>query len=156
MRLLCTLNRHPMGNLLVALQFGLLLMLAALAARNVLQGDIPAGALMMAGISVALIAWALLHNRPGNFNIHPSPKLRGVMVTTGPYRWIRHPMYTSLLLGAGALAWTCSTFTGWAIWSVLAIVLFLKSSLEEQGMRQQHPGYAAYILRSKRFLPWLF
>ena len=87
-----------MGNLLVALQFGLLVMLAALAAGNVMLGDIPAGALMMAGIAVALIAWALIHNRPGNFNIRPAPKFRGVMVTTGPYRWIRHPMYTSVLL----------------------------------------------------------
>jgi len=145
-----------MGNLLVALQFGLLFILAALAAPNVLHGDIPAGALMMAGISVALIVWALVHNRPGNFNIHPNPKARGILVTTGPYRWIRHPMYTSVLLGAGALAWTGSTFTGWATWSMLAIVLFMKSLLEEQGMRQQHPGYAAYTLGSKRFLPWLF
>ncbi|MFC5523681.1 methyltransferase family protein [Polaromonas jejuensis] len=145
-----------MGTLLVALQFGLLIMLAALAAPNVLHGDIPAGALMMAGISVALIAWALIHNRPGNFNIYPEPKFRGVLVTTGPYRWIRHPMYTSLLLGAAALAWTCNTFIGWGTWSMLAIVLFMKSTLEEQGMRKQHPGYAAYTLRSKRFLPWLF
>ncbi|HEY3046137.1 MAG TPA: methyltransferase [Polaromonas sp.] len=156
MMLSSALNRNLMGNLLVALQFGLLFVLAALAAGNVLQGDIPAGALMMAGISVALIVWALVHNRPGNFNIRPTPKFRGVMVTTGPYRWIRHPMYTSVLLGAGALAWTSSTFIGWGTWSMLAIVLFMKSTLEEHGMRKQHPGYAAYTLRSKRFLPWLF
>ena len=84
-----------MGTLLVALQFGLLFVLAALAAGNVLEGNIPVGALMMAGTSVALIAWAIIHNRPGNFNIRPTPKVRGVLVTTGPYRWIRHPMYTS-------------------------------------------------------------
>ena len=145
-----------MGNLLVALQFGLLFVLAALAARNVVHGNIPAGALMVAGISAALVTWALVHNRPGNFNISPAPKVRGVMVTTGPYRWIRHPMYTSVLMGAGALAWTSSTFIGWGTWSVLAIVLFMKSTLEEHLMRKQHPEYAAYTLRSKRFLPGLF
>ncbi|MBK5206933.1 MAG: isoprenylcysteine carboxylmethyltransferase family protein [Polaromonas sp.] len=145
-----------MGILLVGLQFGLLFVLAALAASNVMHGVIPAGAFLLAGTSVALAAWTLLHNRPGNFNIHPSPKVHGVLVTTGPYQWIRHPMYTSVLLGAGALAWTSSPFVGWATWSALAIVLLMKSTLEERCMREKHPGYAAYTQRTKRFLPWLF
>lgn len=145
-----------MGTLLVALQFGLLLVLAALASSNVIHGVIPAGALLLVGTSVVLAAWTLLHNRLGNFNIRPMPKIHGVLVTTGPYRWIRHPMYTSVLLGGAALAWTSSPLLGWVTWSALAIVLFKKSTLEERWMCVKHPGYAAYLLRSKRFLPWLF
>lgn len=145
-----------MGTLLVALQFALLLVLAALAVPNVLHGDIPAAAFMLALASVALAAWTLAHNRPGNFNIRPAPKAQGHLITTGPYQWIRHPMYTSVLLGAAALAWTSSPRIGWAAWSALVIVLLLKSTLEERWMREKHPGYAAYLLSSKRFVPWLF
>ena len=145
-----------MGTLLVAFQFALLFVLAALAVPNVLHGDIPAAAFMLALASVALAAWTLAHNRPGNFNIRPAPKAQGHLVTTGPYRWIRHPMYTSVLLGAAALAWTSSPLIGWGTWSVLVIVLLLKSTLEERWMREKHPGYAAYVLSSKRFFPWLF
>jgi len=145
-----------MGTLLVALQFALLFVLAALATPNVLHGDIPAAAFMLAMASVALAAWTLAHNRPGNFNIRPVPKAQGQLVTTGPYQWIRHPMYTSVLLGAAALAWTLSPRIGWAAWSALVIVLLLKSTLEERWMREKHPRYAAYVLSSKRFLPWLF
>ena len=146
-----------MGTLLVALQFALLFVLAALAVPNVLHGNIPAAAFMLALASVALAAWTLAHNRPGNFNIRPAPKAQGHLVTTGPYRWIRHPMYTSVLLGAAALAWTSNLMAaGWASWLTLAAVLLLKSTLEERWMRVKHPGYAAYILWSKRFLPWLF
>ena len=79
-----------MGTLLVALQFGLLFVLAALAASNVMHGVIPAGAFLLAGASVALAAWTLLHNRPGNFNIRPTPKVHGVLVTTGPYLSLIH------------------------------------------------------------------
>ena len=145
-----------MGTLLVALQFGLLFVLAALAAPNVLHGDIPAAAFMLALASGALAAWTLVHNRPGNFNIRPAPKAHGLLVTTGPYRWIRHPMYTSMLLGAAALAWPSRPLFGWVAWSTLAILLVVKSALEERWMRAKHPGYANYMLRSKRFLPWLF
>ncbi|MDO8249435.1 MAG: isoprenylcysteine carboxylmethyltransferase family protein [Rhodoferax sp.] len=144
------------GSLLVALQFGLIFLLAALAAPKVWRAMVPVGAVMLVAISVALAAWTLMHNRLGNFNIRPTPKAQGSLVTTGPYRWIRHPMYTSVLLGAGALAWTSSTAAGWLAWAALAIVLLVKSILEERWMREQHAGYAAYALQSKRFLPWVF
>ena len=145
-----------MGTFLVALQFGLLFVLAALATQNVMAGDIPSGAFMLAGASIALGVWTIFYNKPGNFNIRPLPKIHGVLVTTGPYQWIRHPMYTSVILGASALAWTSGHLSGWALWSALAIVLFLKSTFEERWMCEKHPAYAAYRLRSKRFLPWLF
>jgi protein-S-isoprenylcysteine O-methyltransferase Ste14 len=149
-------RRKLIGSVLVALQFGLLILQAGLAAPRVLQGMLPVGALLIAGASFALAVWTLMHNRLGNFNIDPTPKDRGVLVTKGPYRWIRHPMYTSLLLGAGALASMSSPLAAWLAWSALAVVLLLKSTLEEHWLCERYPGYAAYRLVSKRFVPWLF
>ena len=105
-----------MGNLLVTFQSGLLGLLAVLAALNAVGGAIPSGAFVLVAASVTLAAWTLIHNRPGNFNIRPAPKPQGVLVTSGPYRWIRHPMYTSVVLGAGALAWISGTLVGYAAW----------------------------------------
>jgi protein-S-isoprenylcysteine O-methyltransferase Ste14 len=65
-------------------------------------------------------------------------------------------MYTSLLLGAAALVLLSDPLIGWLTWLALAIVLFLKSTLEEQWMQDKHPGYTAYAKQNKRFLPWLF
>jgi protein-S-isoprenylcysteine O-methyltransferase Ste14 len=145
-----------MGAFLVAMQFGLLLALAAYAIPQARLGTIPNGAYLLAAASITLAVWTLAHNRLGNFNIRPTPKPGGVLVTTGPYHWIRHPMYTSVLLGAGALAWTSGAVAAWVAWSTLAVVLLLKSRLEERWMQQKHPGYAAYTRRTKRLLPWLF
>lgn len=149
-------TRKWLGTWLVALQFGLLMLQTALAAPKVLQGIIPVASWLMAGASIALATWTLRHNKLGNFNIRPTPKVSGVLVTSGPYRWIRHPMYTSLLLGTGALAWTSDPVIGWLTWFALAIVLLLKSTLEERWLREQYPGYAAYRRVSKRWVPWLF
>lgn len=87
-------KRKLLGTLLVTLQFGLLAGLAALASAKALRGAFPLASLILAGASIALAIWTLVHNQPGNFNIRPTPKTWGTLVTTGPYRWIRHPMYT--------------------------------------------------------------
>lgn len=144
-----------MGGFLVILQFGLLLLLALLAAGRVMEASVPVAALLPAGASVVLGAWTLIHNRPGNFNVRPSPRQGGTLVRTGPYHWIRHPMYTSVLLGAGALAWTADPVSGWLAWLALALTLFIKATLEERSMCQSYPAYAAYMRVSKRFVPWL-
>ncbi len=144
------------GTLLVLLQLGLLLLLTLLALPAIFRFSIPLSAWLLAMIAVALAFWTLRHNRVGNFSIHPKPKGSGVLVTGGLYHWIRHPMYSSVLLGAAALALLSNPLAGWASWAALAIVLLLKSSLEEDWLQQRHPGYAAYMQHSKRFLPWLF
>lgn len=142
--------------MLVALQFGCLLLLTALAAPRVFKGNIPIGSAALVALSLGLFLWTLVHNRLGNFNIRPTPKSFGVLVTTGPYQQIRHPMYTSVLLGAASLALMSGPLLGWTVWTALAIVLLVKSTLEERWMNEMHPGYSAYIRQSKRFIPWVF
>lgn len=155
MSLFSVRKRKLVGTLLVALQFSLMIGLAALASPVIFHKAISLEAWLMAGASIALAVWTLVHNRPGNFNIRPTPKSWGTLITTGPYRHIRHPMYTSVLLGAAALASLSEPVWGWLAWTALALVLLLKSSLEERWMREQHPGYGAYAQTNKRFLPWL-
>jgi len=140
------------GSLLVALQFGLLAALLVVA----LQGDALAPApVVLAILGVALGLWAVSANRPGNFNIRPTPRPGGQLVSSGPYRWIRHPMYSALLLAGAGGAWASGSTLGWALWLALAAVLCAKARLEERWMVQAHPGYDAYRARTRRFVPWM-
>ncbi len=145
-----------MGSVLVTLQFGLLLLLAWLAGARILDGAIPPLAIVLALAAVALVLWAFWHNRPGNFNIRPTPRAGGRLVTSGPYRHIRHPMYSAVLLGAAALALASPPLPGWLAWAALLVVLLVKAGLEERWMTQTHPDYAAYRQRSWRLVPGLF
>src|ERR1035437_9106227 len=147
-------KRNRIGTLLVALQLGLMLVLPALAAPAIVQGKVPISAILLAISSMVLFVWTLVHNRLGNFNIRPTPKSWGVLVTTGPYKQIRHPMYTSMFLGAASLALMSDPFLGWSAWSALALVLVVKSNLEERWLNEVHPGYSSYHRESKRFIPW--
>lgn len=157
-----------LGGLLVALQFGLLAMLAALAGPSFGQGLAPLGAWLLLAHAAALGLWAVATNRPGNFNIRPMPREGGQLVQGGPYRWVRHPMYSSLLMTAGAGWWALADDegTGWAgPWAlplggvaVLALsgVLAAKAHLEERWMLLQHPAYADYRRSTRRFVPLLW
>ncbi len=149
-------HRDRIGSLLVLLQFGLIGALVLLAWPRLWQAIPGWVCLVLLGLSAALGGWTLLHNRLGNFNIHPQPKVGGVLVTHGPYRWMRHPMYTTVLLGAAGLACLPGTVNAWLFWLALAGVLFAKSSLEEQWLRDHHPAYAVYCRQCKRFVPGLF
>ncbi|WP_234413827.1 isoprenylcysteine carboxylmethyltransferase family protein [Ideonella sp. A 288] len=153
--------QHPapnegLGRTLVVLQFALIGGLALLAAPAILGGRAPSGAWWLAAAGAAVGAWALAANRPGNFNIRPTPRAGGQLVDQGPYRWIRHPMYTSV----GALAAACvgAAPSAWSAGAALALaaVLGTKALLEERWMAAAHPGYAGYRARTRRFLPGLF
>lgn len=143
------------GGTLVTLQFGILAWLGWLTLPRWQQGDWNAGstALWLAGLLLGL--WAVASNRPGNFNIRPAPKAGGRLVQHSPYRWIRHPMYSALLLLAAGCALALATLPAWGLWLALLAVLTIKAALEEAWMTRAHPDYAVYRARTRRFLPWL-
>lgn len=149
-------NRHAGGAALVAAQFALMALLAALALPALRHGTAPAAAWVLWALAALVGTWAMWANRPGNFNIRPVPRPGGRLVQHGPYRWIRHPMYTSVDCFAAGCAAAAGTAPAWAAAALLAAVLVGKAALEERWMAEAHPGYADYRRRSWRFLPWVF
>lgn len=148
--------RLRIGYLLVLLQFALLTGMGFLALPMVLQGQIAMVCWLLLVLSGILGGWTLLHNRMGNFNVHPQPKASGVLVTSGPYRLMRHPMYTTVLLTAAAMACVTAHWLAWMLWLALLATLLTKAMLEEQWLREHHSQYADYCLRCKRFIPGIF
>ena len=141
------------GRLLVLLQFGLLALLGwrALAAPSAISVQV----VSLLAASGLLALWALAANRPGNFNIRPTPRHGGTLITSGPYRWIRHPMYTSVLLAAAAAAWKSFETADTVLWLALLGVLLAKATIEERALMRRFPDYQDYRMRTTRFVPWL-
>lgn len=145
-----------MNESLVFAQFGLLATLAwqVFYRWNTLSWGSTVAILL--ALAITLAAWTLTVNRPGNFRIVPEPKDGGQLITSGPYEWIRHPMYTSLLLLAAAAALLIDGWWAWFNWLALLVVLIFKLAVEEHLLQQHYPAYKDYQTRSKRLIPWVF
>ncbi len=141
------------GRLLVVLQFGLLALLGwrAMAAPSAISVQV----VSLLTASGLLALWALAANRPGNFNIRPTPRHGGTLITSGPYRWIRHPMYASVLLAAAAATWKAFETADALLWLALLGVLLAKAAIEERALLRRFPDYQDYRVRTTRFVPWL-
>jgi protein-S-isoprenylcysteine O-methyltransferase Ste14 len=137
---------------LVAIQFACLIAI-------VLTGSILARNPVLLAVEVAALllgVWAILAVRITNVNVLPDPRQQAVLVQSGPYRWIRHPMYAALLLGTLALVLDSPSALHWSLWIVLLIDLVIKLHYEERMLRGHFEGYAAYMAASKRLIPYLY
>ncbi len=113
------------------------------------------GGAILAVAGVGLMLWSA-RSLGRNLTALPEPAAGGGLVSSGPYRWVRHPMYTavvSLFLGVSFLF---ATSAG-AILSALLVGFFaFKSEYEERQLRIAYPGYGSYLERVPgRFLPSL-
>ncbi|WP_062076545.1 methyltransferase family protein [Demequina globuliformis] len=89
-------------------------------------------------------------------SLTPSPVPNGVgLVARGLYRWVRHPMYTALILMCAGVAVSAGRVLCWA--SVFALVVFfeVKTRVEERYLVRAYEGYDAYAARTGKFLPGL-
>ena len=84
-----------------------------------------------------------------------TPAADGALVTGGPYRWSRHPMYTSVLMAAAASALWLLQAADLMLWVALLIVLLFKAGIEERALLRRFPSDQDYKARTKRFVPWL-
>jgi len=112
-----------------------------------------AGAAILA-VSVAGLAW--VHSTLGrNFSTELRIRPDQTLVTSGPYRYVRHPMYSAFFLlfsGMGLLA--ANWFIGTAgLLALILIVLFRVSREEEMMVNAFGDQYRRYASTTGRFLP---
>lgn len=112
--------------------------------------DIAASALIATAALLGL--WGFRHLGSG---LTPLPLPNGAvdLVTVGPYRWVRHPIYTAVVLGMAGIALRTRTPLAIGLAAGLAVFLWLKARWEEQHLRDEFDGYEAYAKTTSMFLP---
>ncbi len=115
----------------------------------------PRAALGLCIVGALLGLLALCYNRPPNFSIYPQPKAGARLITAGPYRFIRHPMYTALMLVMAGISLYNGHPVNVAGAALVLVVVVTKALIEERLLAAAFPEFAAYRRRTWRFVPLL-
>ncbi len=77
------------------------------------------------------------------------------LIKTGPYRFVRHPIYTGILLMCLAIAIAYGRLHHWLGVCIIVIGLWIKLKQEEEVMRQHFPDYPDYCKHVKALVPFI-
>ena len=104
--------------------------------------------------AIALMVWARITFGRRSFHAAANPT-EGGLVTTGPYRFIRHPIYTAVCLfitaGVAAHLAPSAVLLGGLVWAS-AIGRML---CEERLLCSKYPEYRQYAARTARMIPFV-
>jgi protein-S-isoprenylcysteine O-methyltransferase Ste14 len=109
--------------------------------------------LLAAGLSFSILARRYLgRNWSGTVTLKEDHEL----IRTGPYRWVRHPIYTGILLGFIGSAVALAEWRGLAAVALVTIAFLLKIRLEERWMIETFDdAYRRYRREVKALIPFV-
>ena len=106
--------------------------------------------IVIAGVLV--VAAAMIQLGPG-LTPMPVPKSSGRLITSGVYRFVRHPIYSGLLLILAGISLYSMNIPRAMVTFLLMLLFHFKSKYEEQLLIQRYPAYEEYRKKTWRFVP---
>ncbi len=150
----------PRGEGWVALQ---VILLPSVALSGLITGGILLGpaATLVSLVGLALMVAGLALGSRGlldlgrNLTPVPRPRDDAELVVTGVYALVRHPIYGGIIVTAFGWGLAAGSPFTLLLAGVVAVFFWLKSHREEAWLIDRYSGYAAYLTRTRRFIPWL-
>lgn len=106
------------------------------------------------GLVIVLWARTILG---GNWSSDTVLKENHELIQRGPYRYVRHPIYSGLLLMVLGAAIFYGRATGFAALAIFFITFWFRARQEEKLLTKQFPeAYPDYKARVKKFIPFVF
>ncbi len=99
--------------------------------------------------------YTLSFNKLFNFNISPLIKKDAMLITSGAYKYIRHPMYFSVFLMMFSIILLDINMINIFLYTSLLLVLYLKAKKEESLWSKESVKYKEYMKKTKMFIPFI-
>jgi protein-S-isoprenylcysteine O-methyltransferase Ste14 len=107
--------------------------------------------------AMALITVAMMVNRHAETTVRIQTDRDHKVVTAGPYRVVRHPMYVGAILMYPATALMFGSLWALVVSGLIAVLFICRTALEDRTLRQELPGYADYARVTRyRLIPGLW
>jgi protein-S-isoprenylcysteine O-methyltransferase Ste14 len=108
-------------------------------------------------IGFLVMAWALI-TLGSNYQLGGSaPRFEDKMVVGGPYRLVRHPMYTAVLTISFGLTCLLQSGAFLCVFCVYLVLILLLIPLEEEGLRKSYgKQFLTYRQKTRKLIPLLY
>jgi protein-S-isoprenylcysteine O-methyltransferase Ste14 len=108
-------------------------------------------------VSAALITWVLVENPHAESSVRIQKDRGHTVVASGPYRFVRHPMYVGLVQLHQAMALILGSTWTMALAGLITILFLWRTALEDQTLRRELPGYEEYTTVTRyRLMPGIW
>jgi len=135
----------------------LLFVIAAIAVLGV-TGNLFSSSAYVITVQVAAVVlnvWARTSFQSGTFRVTAAPGAAS-LITRGPYRFIRHPMYSAALVFIWAGVASHISILTLAIGMTVTVVCIGRVIVEERLLRAKYPEYQEYSRTTKALIPFVF
>lgn len=118
---------------------------------------ISAVALVIAMLGTLIGSWAMATNRYFSRFVRVQEDRGQVVVSSGPYRYVRHPNYIGSIFNAIGTALALQSVWALVPGGLVAVLLILRTGLEDRTLQKELPGYREYARRVRwKLLPGIW
>lgn len=133
------------AKVLVAVQLTLLALLLfangnALVSTNSARHTV---SILLYSVATLIMLFAFMALRP-SLRVSPIPRSGAPLIVHGIYRWLRHPMYTAVLLFGAGMAIRDLSYFSIVLWVLLFVDLLIKARYEDALLSAIHPEAKSY------------
>ena len=107
--------------------------------------------------AMILGVWGMLHMWvKSKFRALPAPDDHAKLLATGPFKYIRNPMYAAIILAMALLVADNFTLTRLVLFLMETFVLLQKIGIEEKLLAKKFKAYAYYKAHTRRLIPFVY
>ena len=119
--------------------------------------EVQIAAFVLLGLSYPLFTWAMVSNKFFATTVRIQKERGHTVQTGGPYRFVRHPGYASLLCSYVTMPFALGSLWACIPMALLVVNLFLRTALEDRTLQNELGGYKDYAARVRyRLLPGIW
>ncbi len=90
-----------------------------------------------------------------NLTMLPTPTKNAILITSGVFKYVRHPIYTGIFLVALGYAMMVYSFDQLMIALMILLLFEIKTNYEEKKLTEHFPDYPVYKSKTNKFFPFL-
>jgi protein-S-isoprenylcysteine O-methyltransferase Ste14 len=109
----------------------------------------------MLALGLGFSVWARRH-LGRNWSAHVVVKEDHALIRTGPYRYVRHPIYTGILFAMLGMALAIGEWRALVGFAAMVVSFAIKSGQEEARMRETFSEYGDYARQTAALIPYVY